>query len=101
LHDDELRDLLMGIEADLVIVGHSHRPLDRTVEGVRVINLGSVSNPPGDDKRATWVEIEATTAGYRVERRWARYDLPEVRNQMMKRQVPSWSYVRRYFNNVD
>ena len=99
LSDGELRTVLAGVEADLVIVGHTHRPLDRTVDGVRVINTGSVSNPPGDDKRATWVMIEATTDGYRVERQWASYDVPEVRRQMEERQVPSWSYVRRYFGD--
>ena len=97
LSDDELRALLAGGEADLVIVGHTHQPLDRVIDGVRVINLGAVSNPPGADKRATWLTIAVTQDGYRVERQRATYDLLEVRNQMVERRVPSWSYVRRYF----
>jgi predicted phosphodiesterase len=43
----ELRALLENSAADLVCVGHTHWPLDRWVGGVRVINLGSVSNPRG------------------------------------------------------
>src|SRR5581483_1653038 len=43
--DDGLRALLKPAGADLVIVGHTHVPLDRSVDGVRVFNLGSVSNP--------------------------------------------------------
>jgi hypothetical protein len=43
------------------------------------------------------VVIEATTEGYRVERHWAIYNLAAVRHEMEERQVPSWPYVRRYF----
>lgn len=45
LSDDELRDLLAGCEADLVIVGHTHRPLDRAVGAIRVVNLGAYAIP--------------------------------------------------------
>lgn len=43
--DDEMRAILGSPEADLVLVGHTHIPLGRTVDGVRIINTGSVSNP--------------------------------------------------------
>ena len=58
--DDDLRAMLAGVEAGLVFVGHTHQPLDRTVDGVRVINLGSVSNPPRADKRAMWTLLKRT-----------------------------------------
>jgi len=108
--DDELRALLAGAEADpfdsaalrsgqaLVFVGHTHQPLDRTVDGVRVINLGSVSNPPRADKRAMWMLLEADESGYTVERRFATYDLAAVRERMARDQVPARDYLQRYFN---
>ena len=38
--DAELHALLETCEADLVVVGHTHRPLERRVGGVHVLNLG-------------------------------------------------------------
>jgi len=95
--DDDLRALLSGVEADLIFVGHTHQPLDRTVDGVRVINLGSVSNPPREDKRAMWTLLEADESGYTIERRYAAYDLAAVRERLTRDQVPARDYLQRYF----
>lgn len=100
LDDGDLRAMLAGVEADLVITGHTHRRLVRVVDGVQVVNLGSLSNPPGADKRATWSLVEATPDGVSIQSRATEYDLPEVRRQMVQRQVPSWSYVRRYLEGA-
>jgi predicted phosphodiesterase len=37
-----------GAGADLIVGGHSHRPVDRTFNGVRYVNPGAVSNAAGD-----------------------------------------------------
>jgi predicted phosphodiesterase len=42
LTDDEMRALLGDDPADIVVCGGSHTPFDRTVMGVRVINVGSL-----------------------------------------------------------
>lgn len=97
LSDDELRALLAGCGAELVFVGHTHTPLDRTVDGVRVINLGSVSNPPGEDKRAMWTLLVAGEGGHRLERRFAAYDLATVRARLVRDWVPARDYLQRYF----
>jgi predicted phosphodiesterase len=76
--EDETRALLAGSEAGLVCVGHSHWPLDRTVDGVRVLNVGSVSNPWEPDLRACWTLLEADAQGHRVEQRRVAYDLDAV-----------------------
>jgi predicted phosphodiesterase len=76
--DDAVRALLDGCAADLVCVGHSHWPMDRTVDGVRVLNVGSVSNPWAPDLRACWTLLEADAQGYRVEQRRVDYDRDAV-----------------------
>jgi predicted phosphodiesterase len=95
--DDDLRGILAGAQADLIFVGHTHRPLDRTVDGIRVINLGSLSNPPDDDKRAKWTLLEAGDQGFTVERRFVEYDLAAVRYRLDQDRVPAWEYVMGYF----
>ena len=47
----------------LVVVGHTHVPMDRTVDLVRVVNLGSVSVPVTPDPRAMWTLLTADQDG--------------------------------------
>ena len=72
--DEELRALLDGCDAELVFGGHTHRPVDRQVGGVRAVNLGSVSNPVPPDLRASYVIVDADRDGYEVQHRRVAYD---------------------------
>jgi predicted phosphodiesterase len=72
--DDELEKRLAGCEADLVIVGHTHVPLDRQVGRVHVVNLGSVSNPVTSSLQATYVILDADKHGYTIRLRRVDYD---------------------------
>jgi len=80
--DEELGRTLAGADAELVIVGHTHKPLDRTAAGVRAWNLGSVSLPFTAEKQAMWTLLEAGERGYRLQRQFARYDAQEVLEQL-------------------
>ena len=66
---DDLAAIIEGCEADLVVVGHTHIPLDRRVGNVQVVNLGGVSNPHMPDFRAWYAILEADEQGYRLEQR--------------------------------
>jgi predicted phosphodiesterase len=57
--DDELRSRFGGCDADIVFVGHTHVTTDRTVDGVRLVNPGSVSNHPPGERDAKWVLVES------------------------------------------
>jgi predicted phosphodiesterase len=70
--DDTLEHRLAGCEADLVIVGHTHVPLDRQVGRIHVINLGSISNPVTLGLQATYVLLDAGEGGYSIQ--WRRVD---------------------------
>ena len=37
--------MLAGVEADLVVCGHTHHQFERTIAGVRIVNAGSVGLP--------------------------------------------------------
>jgi predicted phosphodiesterase len=59
MSDEEINALLGDDPADVVVCGASHVPFDRTVGGVRVVNVGSVGEAPGGGLRvahATWIE---------------------------------------------
>ena len=42
-----MRSVLRGVEADVIVCGHTHMQFDRTVDGIRVVNAGSVGMPNG------------------------------------------------------
>jgi putative phosphoesterase len=46
--DSRLREFLSAVEADVVVCGHTHMPFERVVDGVRIINPGSVGMPYGN-----------------------------------------------------
>lgn len=62
MSDDEIDALLGDDPADVVVCGMSHVPFDRTVGGVRVINVGSVGEAPDGTRvaHATWIESTPT-----------------------------------------
>lgn len=79
LSDQELLDAgVASSGAQLVFIGHTHVPMDRTVAGVRVVNLGSVSLPFTAERRAMWTLLDADKAGYTIEQRFAEYDIDAV-----------------------
>jgi predicted phosphodiesterase len=68
--DDEVADLLGNVEADLVVVGHTHVQFDRQLpNGRRVVNAGSVGMPYEGRRGAFWALL-----GPDVELRRTEYD---------------------------
>lgn len=85
----ELATALAEAHADLVIVGHTHIPLDREVIAtsdrathIHVHNLGSVSRPETDEHCAMWTLLTADEAGHTLERRFAPYDITLMKSQL-------------------
>ena len=59
-------------------MGHTHRALNRHVGVWHVLNLGSVSNPPPGEHRASYVLLRADDVGYQVEQCLVEYDRAAV-----------------------
>ena len=51
-------EVLGGVQAALVVAGHTHQQDDRMVNGVRFLNAGSVGLPYEGDSDARWLWIE-------------------------------------------
>jgi len=96
MSDAELATLLGDCQADLVCVGHTHWPQDRQVKGVRMVNLGSVSNPFPPDLRASYVLLEADERGYRLEPRRVDYDHQIVIEELQRTRHPGADYIVRF-----
>jgi putative phosphoesterase len=70
----ELAELMQGCAADIVLVGHTHEPMLRAVGDVQLVNIGSVSNPMAPDLRASYILLDASPGGTRIEYRRVDYD---------------------------
>jgi predicted phosphodiesterase len=91
----DLRIIMTDVQADLVLVGHTHVPFDRSIDEVRVINPGSVSNPLPPDLRACYALLIADHDGYQIYFQRVDYDRRLVIEAMRQRRYPSQNYVSR------
>jgi predicted phosphodiesterase len=67
MSDEELGALLGDDPADIVVCGMTHVPFDRTVAGVRILNVGSVGEAPDQGSFAHATIIETRPSGIVVE----------------------------------
>jgi predicted phosphodiesterase len=78
MSDEEINAMIGDDPADVIVCGMSHVPFDRTVSGVRIVNVGSVGDAPDGGvtssrgatrqpvvAHATW--IDSTPSGIFVE----------------------------------
>jgi putative phosphoesterase len=71
ISDDALWGVaLEGVDADVVVCGHTHVQFDRNVDGIRVVNAGSVGMPYENEDGAYWLDL-----GPEVTHRRTAYDV--------------------------
>jgi hypothetical protein len=76
--------------------GHTHWPWEVTVNAVRMVNVGSVSNPFPPDLRASYVLLEAKESGYALQHRQVAYDLEAVVRELRRVKHPAVRYIIRH-----
>lgn len=94
--EEELRNLVQGCSADLVCVGHTHAPRDITVDKIRIVNIGSVSNPNPPDLRASYVLLEADDKGYTLAHHRVEYDHAAAIAHCEDVKHPATGFIRRH-----
>jgi putative phosphoesterase len=77
--DARVRELIGAIEQRVVVCGHTHMQFDRTVNGIRVVNAGSVGMPYGTTD-ACWALVDGTD----VELRRTPYDLQAAAERLRR-----------------
>jgi putative phosphoesterase len=64
--EGRLREILAGVEQDLVVCGHTHAQFDRRVGSKRMINAGSIGMPyQGEPVGAFWLLLGAGGVSFR------------------------------------
>jgi putative phosphoesterase len=63
--DEPLIPIFAGVDADVIVCGHTHSQFERTIAGKRVINSGSVGIPYEDEPGAYWLlDLEHRRTAY-------------------------------------
>ncbi|HEU5380750.1 MAG TPA: metallophosphoesterase family protein [Ktedonobacteraceae bacterium] len=70
--EERLRALLVGTRQQVIVCGHTHMQFDRSIDGKRIVNAGSVGMPYGE-AGAYWLLL-----GPEIQLRRTRYDLEEA-----------------------
>lgn len=85
---ERLRELAEMAQADVVICGHSHRPLARKVERVWFINTGSVGRPDDGDPRACYAVLWLSPRYFRVQHHRVEYDVQRAVAAIRQNKLP-------------
>src|SRR5213593_525754 len=80
--EDRVLPMFEGVEAPVVVCGHTHMQFDRTIGRTRVVNAGSVGMPFGKPG-AYWLLLGAD-----VELRQTRYDLAKAAKRIRATSYP-------------
>jgi putative phosphoesterase len=63
--EDRLVEIFAGVDADIVVCGHTHMQFERSIAGRRVINSGSVGMPYENEPGAYWtLDLERRRTDY-------------------------------------
>jgi predicted phosphodiesterase len=82
--DERWREVLAGVEERVVVCGHTHVQFDRVVDGIRVVNAGSIGMPYEDEPGAHWAVL-----GPDVELRRSTFDEAAARTAIAVAGYPS------------
>jgi predicted phosphodiesterase len=92
----ELHALLLGCEADLILVGHTHVPMEDHVGGKHIVNVGGVSNPLPPDLRASYAILTSSETGYQIEHRRVDYERAAVIRALEQMRHPGAGFIVRH-----
>ncbi len=88
--DAGLERLLDQVNADVLVVGHTHKPYHRVLpSGRHVINEGSVGKPKDGDPRAAYAILSAEGKDLRVEFIRVAYDVELTATAIESSEMPS------------
>jgi len=86
--DSSFERIARMADADLIICGHTHRPYDEAVAGVRFVNVGSAGKPKDGDPRACWALIDVEPHQVTVEFRRVTYDVEAAAAAILASDLP-------------
>lgn len=81
---EEEFDDFADVKESIVLLGHTHIPMDRTIDGKRFLNPGSLGQPRDGDSRASYAILKNDE----VEFKRKEYDIEKVKRKLEEKGFP-------------
>lgn len=91
-----LAELVRNLEADILLMGHTHVPMKRLVYGKLVVNPGGVGQPRDRDPRASYVVLDVGEE-VEVDYRRVEYDVKSTAQKVEAAGLPNELAMRLFF----
>lgn len=85
LSDAEIEEICGSVREQVMLCGHTHKSLDRRVDGCRIVNAGAVGIPFNGDPRAQYALLTLQRGDWQVDLRGVEYDRESVREAFTTR----------------
>lgn len=86
--EDELKEMVEGVEEDIIVCGHSHVPYMGEINEKKIINVGSVGCPYDGDKRASYAILNVTEGQVEGEIRRVEYEVEKLLDIAQEKDFP-------------
>jgi len=96
LPNRELLELTRNVNADVIILGHTHMPMQRVIQGKLVLNPGGVGQPRDRDPKASYM-ILTLDDDVSVKHERVEYDIERTAKKIEAAGLPSELATRLYF----
>ena len=88
---------LAGANADLLLAGHCHWPMNEIIAGVHVVVTGGISNQSHVDRRAKYVILDTDAElGYSVTHHYVAYDYQAHIAALIASHHPSMDFIMQF-----
>lgn len=91
-----LKSLVETAQADIVLLGHTHMPLNENLDSKFLGNPGSVGQPRDGDPRASFGLLELSSTGVSFEVRRVQYNIDLVASRIVNSGLPAFLADRLY-----
>jgi putative phosphoesterase len=90
------RSIMKMADAKVVLLGHTHIPMEYKMEDRMVANPGSVGQPRDGDHRASFAILTISEREVKFELQRVEYDIDAVADRILRRGLPSFLAERLY-----
>ncbi|HDO19633.1 MAG TPA: metallophosphoesterase [Thermoplasmatales archaeon] len=90
--EEDLFDMTRFIDADIIVLGHTHIPMKRKIGKKLILNPGSVGQPRDGNPDASFMVIDDNNVTFRR----GKYDIRKAANAILEKGLPRFLAQRLY-----
>lgn len=92
-----LMKMTKKVDVDIIILGHTHVPLKKTIQSKKILNPGSVGQPRDRNPKAGYAVLEVGEEKIKAEQFRVSYDVDKTMNKIKNAELPEKLGIRLEF----